>query len=283
MWRFSRNRRPTSRARRHFLGVAATASAKVVTASVAALSALSSPANAKNDRGKGHAYGKGHGSGNPHGDVGHCFLRGTSILTPTGEVRVEELSIGDLVETVRGTAAPVKWIGHRSYKTCGSSWHKSVMPICVRRHSLFERTPLRDLYLSPRHSLLIDGVLIQVQDLVNGLSIAPALPVGIETIEYFHIVLDSHEVVLADGAPVETCLVSERDYESFSNFGEYERLYGPETPPAMVPFAPMIASGGRAHVKALLRLGVARFIGMSNPLDEAYDRITRRATELLDG
>jgi hypothetical protein len=39
--------------------------------------------------------------------------------------------------------------------------------------------------------------------------------------------LDTHEVVLAEGVPAETCFMTGRDYENFSNFGEYERLYGP--------------------------------------------------------
>jgi hypothetical protein len=36
----------------------------------------------------------------------------------------------------------------------------------------------------------------------------------------------------------------------FLDFGEYERLYGSE---AMTRFTPMFASGGSAHLKALLR------------------------------
>ena len=71
-----------------------------------------------------------------------------------------------------------------------------------------------------------------------------------------------------------------RDYENFSNFGEYARLYGEEMPP-MTRFAPLFAMSGREHLKALLRLGGSRFFAMSNhPVDDAYDRIVRRATEL---
>jgi len=70
-----------------------------------------------------------------------------------------------------------------------------------------------------------------------------------------------------------------RDYENFSNFGEYARLYGEEMPP-MTRFAPMFASSGRAHLTALLRLGGSRLFAMSNPVNDAYDRIVRRATEL---
>src|SRR3712207_1460423 len=98
----SRRARPENRARRHFLGLAAATSAKVAALGTLAATTLSSSAHANNGKGhasnngKGHAHGRGHGSGNPHG--AHCFLRGTSILTPAGEVRIEQLRVGDLVE-----------------------------------------------------------------------------------------------------------------------------------------------------------------------------------------
>ena len=80
-------------------------------------------------------------------------------------------------------------------------------------------------------------------------------------IEYFHIVLDTHEVILAEGAPAETFLLRASNHESFTNFIEYERLHPDKPRPAMIPYAPMVGyEGGREHLKALLRLGVSRFI-----------------------
>ena len=65
------------------------------------------------------------------------------------------------------------------------------------------------------------------------------MPAGTETLEYFNILLDTHEGILAERVPVETCFMTGRDYESFSNFGEYARLYGEEMPP-MTRFAPLL-------------------------------------------
>jgi hypothetical protein len=270
---------PPSRARRHFLGLAAAASARVATASAVAWSALTSSANAGNPS-SNNPGNNGNPSNNNPGNNAPCFLRGTSILTPRGEVRIEELRIGDLVETIHAKALPVKWIGRRSFRTGGPSWPEGVMPIRIRRHAIDTQTPARDLYLSPGHALLIEDVLVPVKDLINGISIAPALPAGTETIEYFNILLDTHEGILAEGVPVETGFMTGRDYENFSNFGEYARLYGEEMPP-MTRFAPMFTMSGREHLKALLRLGGSRFFAMSNPVHDAYDRIVRRATELV--
>ncbi|MEK1929741.1 MAG: Hint domain-containing protein [Pararhizobium sp.] len=57
-------------------------------------------------------------------------------MTPTGEVRIEDLQIGDHVETVRGEAMAVKWIGRHLYKRSGPSWNDSVLPIRIWRHAL---------------------------------------------------------------------------------------------------------------------------------------------------
>src|SRR5215467_3175303 len=169
------------------------------------------------------------------GTGGHCMLRGTRILTCRGAERIESLSIGDRVVTTRGEK-PIKWIG-RQYFGRGRSarWPDSVHPIRVSRSALADNVPHADLYLSPMHAMLIDNVLIEVKDLVNGTSITRAVPEGMRDIEYFHIELETHEIILAEGARIETLLVTE-GRERFGNFVEYERLYGKETRPPMAPY-----------------------------------------------
>jgi hypothetical protein len=292
----------SSRARRHFLGLVAATSAKVAAIGVLASTGLISSAEAKNDRpnngngptpsgnpfpgganggqfpGGGATNGQFPGGGPGGGGGPVCFLRGTAILTPAGEVPVEALRIGDLVETVRGTVLPIRWIGRQTFKKGGRSWPESVMPIRIARGALAEHTPHKDLYVSPLHALFLNGVLIPAGELVNGSSIVPALPHGQGEIEYFHIMLDSHEVVLAEGAPAETYLPC-GNQESFSNFVEYERLYPGEPWPTLTPFAPLVGYGGRAHLKALLRLGVSPFVPVYHPLDQAYERLAERAKD----
>ena len=63
-----------------------------------------------------------------------CFLRGTRILTGKGELPVEDISVGDLVVSERGTLLPIKWIGRRRFKKdAASNWPKGFMPVRVSR------------------------------------------------------------------------------------------------------------------------------------------------------
>jgi hypothetical protein len=259
----------SSPARRHFLYVVG------AVASVAAAPALSTLASAQSSP----SALSPNVPVRPSRNAG-CLLKGTHVLTRHGLKCVETLSIGDHVMTARGETMPIRWIGRQVFRRgTASRWPDSFHPICVARSALADNVPHEHLYISPLHALLIDGVLIQAGPLVNGTSIVPAVPEGMKDIEYFSIELATHEVVLAEGAPVETYL-NTNGREHFTNFVEYERLYGRETGPT-VPFAPVYGySNARAHLKALLRLGISHVVDVRDPIQRAYDRIAARGTNL---
>jgi hypothetical protein len=208
-----------------------------------------------------------------------CFLRGTRVRTPKGEPRVEDVAIGELIQTLRGPL-PIKWIGRQLFKKLSESWHKSVLPVRISRGALADGIPHADLYLSPGHRIYLDSVLIEVRLLINGRSIVQAMPHNRNEIEYFHIELEDHEVIFAEGAAAETFQAT-TGREHFNNFVEYERLYGVESRAAMLPYAPAIGyNGGRSELKRVFGRAVFPFVDIRDPVQMAYDRIVAR--ELVD-
>lgn len=259
-----------NRARRHFLGLSVATGARF--AAIGSLAAMLFPSAAQALGTKWWRKGDGEG-----GSGGMCFLAGTSIRTVAGAVRVEDLRIGDLVETVDGEAKPIKWIGYHTFRRNGRHWSTSAMPIRIDRHALDEKSPHRDLYVSRGHALYIDGVLIQAGDLVNGTSIMQAAPENVETLDYFHIAFKAHEGIFAEGVAAESLLLKDGNHEIFANFADYARLYPDDPQPAMVPFAPTVSYGGREHLKALIRLAAPRFAPACGHARRLYERIAERA------
>ena len=132
-----------------------------------------------------------------------CFAAGTRIRTARGEVPVEHLHEGDEVVTARGRLAPVRWIGHRRLSPARHPRPWDANPIRIRAGALAPGQPSRDLLLSPDHALLLDGVLIRARDLLNG---ATVVQEAAEKVMYFHVELDRHDVLFAEGAPAESFL-----------------------------------------------------------------------------
>lgn len=159
-----------------------------------------------------------------------CFCPGTLIATPAGEVAVEDLRAGDLVVSLGGGARPVQWVG-RCHVRAADSRQK---PVRIRAGSLGGGLPRRDLLMSQGHSVFAEGALIPAGDLVDGEAIA-VVPVA--EVTYLHILLATHDVILAEGLPCETLL----DLDTLEQFEN--------VPPDvqalewLTPFAPVLRQG----------------------------------------
>ncbi len=132
-----------------------------------------------------------------------CYRRGTRILTERGEVSLENLAVGDCVEIASGATMPIRWIGHRRIHIGRHPQPELARPVRIEAGALRADLPARDLCVSPEHALWLEDALIPARDLVNGATIRQE---AWSVVEYFHVELDSHEILLAEGVPAESYL-----------------------------------------------------------------------------
>ncbi len=129
-----------------------------------------------------------------------CFVRGTRLLTPEGYRPIEAFCPGDPVITWDGRPRAIRWIGHRTMDLFGDTPDH---PIRFAAGAISPGIPARPVKLSPLHAVFLDGVLVPALHLVNGATITWQRT---GPVTYFHIELERHDIVFADGMPVETFL-----------------------------------------------------------------------------
>ena len=86
-----------------------------------------------------------------------CYLRGTRILTPDGEIPIEDLSVKNSVVTISGAVRPVRWVGHRRIDLNRQPQPETVAPIRILRDAFADNIPHRDLLVSPDHAIFVDA------------------------------------------------------------------------------------------------------------------------------
>ena len=151
-----------------------------------------------------------------------CFVAGTRIGTPSGPVAVEMLRAGDSILTASGSIREVRWIGHRRLDLTRHGDPKKARPIRIRTGALADGVPTRDLLVSPDHAMLLQGLLIPARLLINGASILPEE--RWTGVTYYHVELDSHDILLAEGAAAESYLDT-GNRGTFENAAEPMRLH----------------------------------------------------------
>lgn len=209
----------------------------------------------------------------------HCLLRGTNIRTATGERRIEDLAIGDLVPAVFGGVRPIQWIGRFPIKKSDPSrpWLRQALPVRIARSAIAPDVPYADLLVTGAHAVLIEGLLIPAANLINGVTITVHEAHDVAELEFFHIKLESHDAIYAEGALVETLLSVD---ESAVNFAEYFRTYGiPEIEGTRC--APFISFGaGRGELKSRIRSALSPWVDCRDELDVIRDRLEERGIDL---
>jgi len=141
-----------------------------------------------------------------------CFTPGTAIATPRGERLVDELRVGDRIITRDNGIREIRWIGAQFLDASDLARNPHLRPILIKRGSLGENLPERDMMVSPNHRILVSNektslyfeereVLAAAKHMTGTAGINE---VEVERATYIHFMFDQHEVVLSNGCWTES-------------------------------------------------------------------------------
>lgn len=160
-----------------------------------------------------------------------CFMQGTRIATPDGETPIEDLVVGDIIQTLDHGLRPLRWIGCRHLGARELTENPNLRPIRIRKNVVGTDQSIDDLIVSPQHRILVASkvakrmfdspeVLVAAKHLlvIEGVDVA----FYFETVTYFHILFDQHEIVFANGVGAESLYLGCEAQKCLSPVGRQE-------------------------------------------------------------
>lgn len=151
---------------------------------------------------------------------------------------------------------PIRWIGRRHLDSIDLVTAPHLRPIRISAGALAPNVPARDLLVSPQHRILVRShiaqrmfgsheVLIAAKQLlaINGIE-----QVAADTVTYFHILFDAHEIVLSNGAETESLYTGAQALKAVGPAARAEILaLFPELRDTPAEAARCLVPGGRAQ------------------------------------
>ena len=149
-----------------------------------------------------------------------CYKKGTLILTNQGIIPIENIKVGDNVVTEgeiynnyklmkqdTSRIEPVIWIGNFKVDCLDTNSR----PICIQKNTFGNNSPFQDLYISPNHSVLLDGNMVTASSLLIG-NTTIYQDMECTSVEYYHLECKTHCSILANGVLSETYLDANNRY-----------------------------------------------------------------------
>jgi hypothetical protein len=184
------------------------------------------------------------------------IIRATQIRTHEGYRPIETLAVGDEVAVRFEGFAPIKAVVSHTLNSVSGKWdgNRWNLPVLIRRAALGKNSPAADLCLTALHAVYVDGFLMNVGDLVNGTSIIFETADGQDTLDFFNIELDRHDILDVQGACCESLYRAGR-----------ERC------------APLLGfDGGRSKLRSHMRSVASLVIDRRQPIDIIRDKLEER-------
>lgn len=145
-----------------------------------------------------------------------CFAEDTDIATPDGPRRVSTLGPGDQVLTLDGETRTIVTTNARHVLPVEMFAETRLRPVRIAAGALGGGLPTRDLLVSRQHRILCASriarrIFGQPEVLIPAFRLVglPGITVdrSVKAVTYHHILLDRHDIVLANGAPAETLFI----------------------------------------------------------------------------
>ena len=161
-----------------------------------------------------------------------CFTPGTAIATMRGERLVEELQVGDKIITRDNGIQEIRWIGTKTLHAGDLIRAPHLKPILIKRGSLGENLPERDMMVSPNHRMLVSNektslyfeereVLAAAKHMTGTSGVSEA---EVPQVTYIHFIFDQHEVVLSNGCWTESFQPGDHTLQGIGNAQRTEIL-----------------------------------------------------------
>jgi hypothetical protein len=167
-----------------------------------------------------------------------CFLEGTQILTEKGYKSIQNVKVGENVVVagkIKNKTCDLKSVQLKKVKWMGRfkvyEFNTETAPICFQKNSLGENVPNCDLFVSPNHGMMVDGKIVIAKKLVNDSTIYQSSE--IDSIIYYHLELEDHSVIVANGAMTESYLDCKNRIE-FKEIAKYQRVIKPRVKKSIV-------------------------------------------------
>ncbi|POF62826.1 hypothetical protein CFR73_11090 [Novacetimonas maltaceti] len=220
-------------------------------------------------------------SANSSGSTGVlvCFLPGSMVRTPTGDVAVEDIRIGDTVLALdcgnnAQTVREVVWTGSQSVRVRSHlPDDEAGYPVRILKDAISDGVPYKDMLITAEHCLFLDGKFIPVRMLVNGRSIF--YDRSITSYDYHHIETTEHSIITVDGMLTESYLDTgnRRGFRQTDNIVRIGRPTRNWTEDAAAPLGV-----SRAFVEPLFHQIVARAQAAGTARKESAAELTHDAS-----
>ena len=149
-----------------------------------------------------------------------CFDEGTLISTPRGMVAIQDLRVGDMVQTRDNGPQRLLWVGARHLDAAELAANPHLRPIVLR--AAYFGLP-RDLVVSPQHGILLHHDMRGGSETFYRAKHLAQLPgggarvmQGKRRVRYFHLLFEDHQVVFANGMACESLYPGAQGYGALS-------------------------------------------------------------------